>query len=140
MNNTADFMYFAYGSNLNLKDLTKWENKHIKNVKKSYKDSINILNEIFFLPDYQLQFSVHSTNRKGGVLDVTPRAGHAVAGKLFVLENWDLLDLKENEPDFYKKIPVTVIDENGKTFEAFTYVVNSKNKTKYVKPTQNMSK
>ena len=134
MNNTANFMYFAYGSNLNLKDLTKWEKEHVKNIKKSFKDSINILDEIFFLPDYQLQFSVDSHTRKGGVLDVTPMVGHAVAGKLFVLENWDLLKSKENAPDFYKKIPVTVIDENGKTFDAFTYVVNSKNKTKYVKP------
>ena len=132
--------YFAYGSNLNLKDLREYEKRNAVNEKKSFVDSINILDEIFFLPDYQLQFSVYSKGREGGVLDVTPKIGHVVAGKLFEVDNWDLLDLKEGSPNFYKQIPITVIDENGKTFDAFTYVVNSKNKKEYVKPNQNYVK
>ena len=81
--------------------------------KKSFVDSINILDGMFFLPDYQLQFPVKSPSREAGVLDVTPKLGHAVAGKLFEVENWNLLNAKEGAPSFYKKIPVTVIDENG---------------------------
>ncbi len=131
--------YFAYGSNLNLKDLREYE-KNAVNEKKSFVDSINILDEIFFLPDYQLQFSVYSKGREGGVLDVTPKVGHVVAGKLFEVDNWDLLNTKEGSPNFYKRISITVIDENGKTFDAFTYVVNSKNKREYEKPNQNYVK
>ena len=132
--------YFAYGSNLNLKDLREFEKRNGINAKKSFVDSINISDGIFFLPDYQLQFPVYSKSRKGGVLDVTPNVGHAVAGKLFEVENWNLLNLKEGSPNFYKKISITVIDESGKTFDAFTYVVSSKNKRDFVKPNQNYVK
>ena len=132
--------YFAYGSNLNLKDLREYEKRNAVNEKKSFVDSINILDEIFFLPDYQLQFPVYSKGREGGVLDVTPKVGHVVAGKLFEVDNWDLLNAKEGSTNFYKRISITVIDENGKTFDAFTYVVNSKNKKEYVKPNQNYVK
>ena len=132
--------YFAYGSNLNLKDLREYEKRNFANVKKSFVDSINISDGIFFLPDYQLQFPVYSKGREGGVLDVTPNVGHVVAGKLFQVDDWDLLDMKEGSPNFYKRISITVIDENGKTFDAFTYVVSSKNKTDYVKPNQNYVK
>ena len=136
MTNTADSLYFGYGSNLNRKDLRRWKEEHEWYEKKSFVDSSNTFDGIFFLLDYQLQFPVKSPSRNAGVLDVTPKLGHAVVGKLFEVENWDLLDAKEGAPNFYKKIPITVIDENGKTFDASTYVVNSKNKVKYVKPNQ----
>ena len=136
MTDTANYLYFGYGSNLNLKDLRRFEGEKFPNKKKSFEETTNILDGIFFLPDYQLQFPVKSPSRNAGVLDVTPELGHAVAGKLFEVENWALLDKKEGAPNFYKKIPVTVIDENGKTFDAFTYVVISKSKVKYVKPNQ----
>jgi gamma-glutamylcyclotransferase (GGCT)/AIG2-like uncharacterized protein YtfP len=129
-------MYFGYGSNLNLDDLGEFERENFPNSEKLFEETTNILDGIFFLPDYQLQFPVESDKRKGGVLDVTPKLGHAVAGKLFEVENWDLLDAKEGAPNFYKKIEVTVIDEHGQTFDAFTYVVSSKRKVAYVKPHQ----
>ena len=136
MTDTAICLYFGYGSNLNLKDLRRFEGEKFPNREKSFEETTNILDGIFFLPDYQLQFPVKSPSRNAGVLDVTPKLGHAVAGKLFEVEGWDLLDRKEGAPNFYKKIPVTVIDENGKTFDAFTYVVSSKSKVEYVKPNQ----
>ena len=83
-------VYFAYGSNLNLKDLRAYEKRNAVNEKKSFVDSINVLDGTFFLPDYQLQFPVYSGGREGGVLDVTPNVGHAVAGKLFEVDDWDL--------------------------------------------------
>jgi gamma-glutamylcyclotransferase (GGCT)/AIG2-like uncharacterized protein YtfP len=129
-------MYFGYGSNLNLDDLGEFERENFPNSEKLFKETTNILDGIFFLPDYQIQFSVESDKRKGGVLDVTPKLGHAVAGKLFEVEDWDLLDAKEGAPNFYKKIEVTIIDEHGQTFDAFTYVVSSKRKVDYVKPHQ----
>ena len=135
MTDTANCLYFGYGSNLNLIDLRRFEREKFPNREKSFEETTNILNGIFFLPDYQLQFPVKSPSRNAGVLDVTPKLGHAVAGKLFEVEDWDLLDRKEGvSSNFYKKIPVTVIDENGKTFDAITYVVSSKRKVEYVKP------
>tara|TARA_B110000438_G_scaffold124518_1_gene121346 strand:+ start:101 stop:955 length:855 start_codon:yes stop_codon:yes gene_type:complete len=122
--------YFAYGSNLNIDDLREYE----KRKNKVFVDTINILDGIFFLPDYELQFPVKSPTRKGGVLDVTPNIGHAVAGKLFEIDDWGLLDKKEGSPYFYKPIDITVIDENGKTFDAITYVVNSEKQEGYQKP------
>ena len=138
MSGTTDCLYFAYGSNLNLSDLREWERKHgyATNGEKSFVDSINILDGIFFLPDHQLQFTYNSTGREGGVLDVTPKTGHAVAGKLIEVEDWNLLDTKEGAPHVYEKIEITVNDEDGKTFDAFTYVVRSRNKVEYVKPNQ----
>ena len=138
MSKTTGFLYFAYGSNLNLNDLREWERDHAfaTNGEKSFVDSISILDGIFFLPDHQLQFTYKSAGREGGVLDVVPKTGHAVAGKLFEVEDWNLLDAKEGAPHVYEKIKITVIDEVGKTFEAFTYVVSSRNKVEYVKPNQ----
>lgn len=138
MNEAMNSLYFAYGSNLNLKDLRFWEKEHeqVVNRKKSFVDSIKVLDGIFFLPDRQLQFTIKSRSRKGGVLDVMPKVGHVVAGKLFEVKDWNLLDVKEGAPNFYEKIEITVIDENGKMFDAFTYVVSSKNKVEYVKPHQ----
>jgi gamma-glutamylcyclotransferase (GGCT)/AIG2-like uncharacterized protein YtfP len=140
MTNTADSLYFGYGSNLNRKDLRRWKEENEWYEKKSFVDSSNTFDGIFFLPDYQLQFSVKSPSRNAGVLHVTPKLGHAVAGKLFKVENWDLLDAKEGAPNLYEKIEITVINENGKTFDAFTYVVSSKNKVEYVKPNQDYVK
>jgi hypothetical protein len=137
MSKRIDSLYFGYGSNLNLKDLRKYEREKFPNREKLFEETTNFWEGIFFLPDYQLQFTVKSPSRDAGVLDVTPKLGHAVAGKLFELENWDLLDRKEGvSSNLYKKIPITVIDENGETFDAFTYVVSSKNKVEYVKPNQ----
>ena len=136
MSKTTDCLYFAYGSNLNLKDLGEFERDKFPNREKSFEDTTNILDGFFFLPDYQLQFTYQSIKREGGVLDVVPKLGHAVAGKLFEVKDWNLLDAKEGAPSVYEKIEITVIDENGKTFDAFTYVVTSKNKVEYVKPNQ----
>jgi len=137
MSKRTDFLYFGYGSNLNLKDLRKYERKKFPHREKLFEETTNFWEGIFFLPDYQLQFTVKSPSREAGVLDATPKLGHAVAGKLFEVENWDLLNRKEGvSSNFYKKIPITVINENGKTFDAFTYGVSSKNKVEYVKPNQ----
>ena len=134
MSKRTDSLYFAYGSNLNLGDLSRYERENTANLEKLFEDTTNILDGIFFLPDYQLQFPLRSPSRGAGVLYVTTKLVHAVAGKLFEVENWDLLNKKEGAPNFYEKIEVTVIDESGKTFDAFTYVVSSKSKVEYVKP------
>ena len=133
-------LYFAYGSNLNIEDLKRYEKRKNIEQSESFVNSTKIFDGIFFLPDYELQFPVYSRTREGGVLDVAPNKGHAVAGKLFEVVNWKLLDRKEGSPNFYKKIPITVIGENGKTIDAVTYVVNSDKEQKYQKPHENYVK
>lgn len=90
----------------------------------TFADKIKVLDGIYFLPDYELEFSVYSPTRRGGVLNVTPVIGHAVAGKLYEIDDWSLLDKKEGAPNFYKKIPIKVISESGQIIPAQTYVVN----------------
>ena len=138
-------LYFAYGSNLDLDDLRGFEkrlkNNHEQNLEDStnsknklFADSVDILSEIFFLPDYKLSFPVFSSSRNGGVLDISPKKGHAVPGKLFKVDNLDLLNKKEGAPNFYKKIDVTVIDINGKSYDAITYTVNEEISSDFIKP------
>ena len=80
----------------NLEDSTNSKNK-------LFADSVDILSEIFFLPDYKLSFPVFSSSRNGGVLDISPKKGHAVPGKLFKVDNLDLLNKKEGAPNFLQK-------------------------------------
>ncbi len=125
-------LYFGYGSNLNMedwKDFAKRENLN--------PDSIKAIPGIFFLPDYELTFDVNSPRRNGGVLDVIPKLGHVVAGKLFeVFDNYESLDRKEGHPNFYKRKKVTVLDENGKQRKVTTYLVCQDRVQEFVKPSE----
>ncbi len=122
--------YFGYGSNLNLED---W-----KEVTKKYnlkQDTIKAIPGIFFLPDYELEFHTFSSSRKGGVLDVIPKLGHVVVGKLFkVLDNFEALDTKECHPHFYQREEVTILDEKGNQHKAITYRVCPEKVKEFVKP------
>ena len=124
--------YFAYGSNLNGKD---WNSFISRNNLKS--DSIIARPGIFFLPDHELNFSAYSSTRKGGVLDVVEKIGHAVVGKLYdVNDGYEALDKKEGNPNFYHKKSITVLDQNGNSVKAITYVIK-KFETEFVKPSGN---
>ena len=48
MSKTTDCLYFAYGSNLNLKDLGEFEGDKFPNREKSFEETANILDGIFF--------------------------------------------------------------------------------------------
>lgn len=125
-------MYFAYGSNLNLEDLRQYEKDH--NIEKTFVDSINIHDRIYFLPDYELEFSVWSSSRNGGVLNVNPNIGHAVAGKIYEINDWALFDGKEGFPGFYEKINIDVISESGQIVKAVTYMVNENKRNSFQCP------
>ena len=65
-----------------------------------------------------------------------PKLGHAVAGKLFeVFDDYNVLNIKEGYPDFYKSDTVTVLDEDGRQHKATTYFV-SQGKKEFVKPSE----
>ena len=125
-------LYFGYGSNLNLSDLRDYEKRYFHTTR--FVDSLKILDGIYFLPDYELNFPVYSTSRNGGVLNAYPNFGHVVSGKLFQITDSSLLDRKEGSPNFYQKIPIKVISEKGELKEAFTYVVLNTKPNDYVKP------
>lgn len=122
--------YFGYGSNLNLEDWKDFTKKH--NLRQ---DTIEAIPGIFFLPDHELEFHTYSPSRNGGVLDVIPKLGHAVAGKLFkVKDNFEALDIKEGYPNFYQRIEVTILDEKGDQHKAITYRVCPENVKDFLKP------
>ena len=124
-------LYFGYGSNLNVDD---WKDYAKRN--NLDPDSIKAIPGIFFLPDYELAFDVKSPTRNCGVLDVIPKSGHAVAGKLFeVFDNYTVLNRKEGHPNFYKSDVVTVLDENGMQHKVTTYFVCQEEK-EFVKPSE----
>ena len=131
MMNFSNELSFGYGSNLDLQDWERWCHECGRD-----SNSIEMLPGIFILPDYELEFHYYSGRRGGGALDVVPLRGHAVVGKLFKTnDEWNTLDQKEGVPNYYKKIPVTVLDENGNSVNVFTYVVTSdKRKQKHVPP------
>lgn len=113
--------YFGYGSNLNERDWNKWCKENSEDGK-----SIRVLPGIFFLIDYELAFDRFAEHRKGGVLDVVQKTGHAVAGKLFEVDDFGALEKKENCPNSYVSKEVCVMDEEGKETKAITYVVKKK--------------
>jgi len=129
--NFTNELSFGYGSNLDLQDWERWCHENYGD-----SNSIEMMPGIFILPDYELAFHYYSRRRGGGALDVVPLRGHAVVGKLFKTnDEWNTLDQKEGVPNHYKKIPVTVLDENGNSLNVFTYVVTSeKRKQKHVPP------
>lgn len=125
-------LYFGYGSNLNVDD---WKDSAKKNNRDP--DSIKAISGIFFLSDSELAFDFKSPSRNCGVLDVIPKSGHAVAGKLFeVFDDYAVLDRKEGHPNFYKREPVTVLDEDGGKHKAITYRVCQEKKQEFVKPSE----
>jgi len=125
--------YFGYGSNLDWED---WE----KFCKEGGKDpnSIEVLDGIYFLHDYELAFDYNSVRRGGGALDVVKKPGGIVPGKLFKVteEGLNALDAKEGvKYGKYEQKTIQVLDEEGKSHTVITYVVTQENKkTEHQKP------
>ena len=108
--------YFAYGSNLNAKDLFERADIELNPV------------GLALLPGYRLIFNYRSRSRRGGAISVTDvdATQHAVAGVLFEVPDGGLLaaiDRKEGHPNSYQRVPVSVW-ANGARVEAFTYITN----------------
>lgn len=99
--------YFAFGSNLNLRQMSK-----------RCRTATNL--GAAELPGWALTFR--------GVADVTPRKGATVSGGLFKIDAECLgaLDRYEGWPFLYVHRKVKVIDANGDLIDAFIYVMNEK--------------
>ncbi len=117
-------LYFAYGSNLNKKDLKDWA--RINNKDYPLKDKVSLA----YLPDNRLIFNHYSTSRKGGALNIVESPEDKVHGVLFEVkgeEGWESLDKKEGHPYAYERTKVKVFYGQGdKPVTAITYVKKNK--------------
>ncbi len=113
-------LYFAYGSNLDEQSWATWC------AARGYDPaSIEPLGPAW-LPDYELVFRYRSRLRAGGALDVRARRGSATPGALFRVRDWAGLDAKEGVAgDYYERIRVTVLTNDGHAHLAQTYRVHA---------------
>jgi gamma-glutamylcyclotransferase (GGCT)/AIG2-like uncharacterized protein YtfP len=112
--------YFAYGSNLNLRDMEAWCERMGRPC------ALAGRGVPAYLPDHDLVFDYLSPSRKGGVLDLRPSIGRIVPGALFEVaeENLRTLDLKEGVPLIYRRAEKRVLLADGRELQALAYEVS----------------
>lgn len=114
-NNTV--YYFAYGSNMEHKQMTDRCGKDCKFIKKVY------------LKDYEFRYDGHSKTRKGAVANVINAEGKKVWGGLFEISQRCLSQLDTYEgfhgkgslKNSYDRKEMEVHDTAGKAYVAFVY-------------------
>lgn len=125
--------YFAYGSNLNLADWTKWC------VKNNYQPSVLVEFSRAFLPGYVTNYSHYSSGRKGGAANLRMLDNNlsGTYGCLFYVgeDCMNILDEKEGYPNHYDRKTVTVITEAGVLVEAVTYISAKHDENEFHQPT-----
>lgn len=133
MNNN---LYFAYGSNLNEKDLKRWA----KNKRRVYPFS-KVIGKAY-LSDYRLVFNILSRTRGGGVLNIEPALGCVVEGVIFEVkgeEGWRSLDAKEGYKggggsSHYDKVDMYAINDNYEVFKVKTYLKHFDREKEFITP------
>jgi gamma-glutamylcyclotransferase (GGCT)/AIG2-like uncharacterized protein YtfP len=122
-------LYFGYGSNLCEADLAFYcQQRGLPPIRLERVGPA-------FLPDRRLAFTHRSTTRGGGVLDVPPARGEAVAGVLFrVASETGLaaLDRKEGDGHHYLRFESVVLTEDGAEASAFAYEVEPASREPFV--------
>jgi len=103
--------YFAYGSNLNKKQMLE----RCPESKPMF---------IATLHNYKLVFTGWSRQWRGGVASIKPFRGERVIGAIYEISDRDLrrLDSYEGYPGNYNRLNITVFDEDGEPIKAITYV------------------
>jgi gamma-glutamylcyclotransferase (GGCT)/AIG2-like uncharacterized protein YtfP len=125
-------MYFAYGSNLDDEDWSRFCEKHSISA-----DCISPIGPAF-LPDHELIFNVYSSTRGGGALNIKEQLGSYICGALFEVGDvgWQALDLKEGvEERVYRRVDKHVLIPNGSSIHAVTYEVLPESQSDFVDPT-----
>jgi len=107
--------YFAYGSNL--------DKKQMKERCPEYRPMTTAI-----LPNYRLIFSGWSRAWHGGGATIRPFKGDKVKGAIYEITDKDpaKLDVYEGYPGNYTRMNVRVFDDDGKTWDAVTYVKTGK--------------
>jgi len=100
--------YFAYGSNLN---------------KKQMQERCPGSKPVFIatLPNYKLVFVGWSRQWRGGVISIKPFRGERVRGAIYEVSEQCLQRLDGYEAG-YNRFKVTVFDEDSEPIEAITYI------------------
>ena len=90
-------LYFAYGSNLNRKQMRARCPNHV-------------FYDLGVIRDYELVFTGYSKTRDGGVADIRPKQGCFVEGVLYEINLKDLeaLDKAEGYPNSYNRSALRV--------------------------------
>lgn len=130
--------YFAYGSNMDKKDLDDWCKQHNKRIMKFNDIAPAKLN------DYKLSFNYYSNTRNGGAANIMPLKGSYVCGLLIKTDEKDLeiIRSKEGCPYCYNEVDIEVELFNGtsiKNVKSYK-VVKGKEKTSYQAPTKDYMK
>ena len=117
-------LYFAYGSNLDKKQMRKrCHDSEFAGIAK--------------LPGYKLVFNRYATKRKGGVASIEKSEGDCVWGALYKLTDEDVesLDKHKGVPYSYlREENLQVTSPDDEPVQAFTYLAN---KTGYFTPHKN---
>jgi len=103
--------YFAYGSNLNRKQMLE----RCPDSKPKF---------VATLPNYKLVFVGWARQWRGGVATIKRFRGEKVPGAVYEVSDRDLrrLDTYEGHPGNYDRLNVTVFDEDGEPIEVITYI------------------
>ena len=103
--------YFAYGSNLDRKQMAE----RCPGCRPRFTAS---------LPNYRLIFVGWSRRWRGGTASIQPSRGDKVLGGIYELADRDLprLDRCEGHPDVCDRLKVTVFRDTGDPVEAITYI------------------
>lgn len=132
MNHDQEYLYFAYGSNLNERDWC------------AYCARAGVSPDVIepvgraVLPDMQLCFDYYSTSRKGGALNIQPMRGHVVHGVLYRASalGWRTLDRKEGAPYCYEQVVRTALRPDGSSLKVITYEATDEVRRDFCAPTQ----
>jgi len=102
--------YFAYGSNLNRKQMLE----RCPDAQPKFTAS---------LPNYKLIFTGWSRRWHGGVASIKPSKGEKVIGSVYEISNKCLaaLDKHEGYPTVYQRMNIFVFTDLGDPVEAITY-------------------
>jgi len=103
--------YFAYGSNLNKKQMLE-------------RCPDNKPRFIATLRNYKLVFAGWSRQWRGGVASIKLFRGERVLGAIYEISDRDLrrLDSYEGYPSNFNRLNITVFDEDGEPIQAITYI------------------
>ena len=126
--------YFGYGSNLDFDDWSLWCSR------KDADPAGLVESKRAFLPGFTVKYSHYSSGREGGAANLYPVDNDLVGtyGALFEIDEncSELLDSKEGHPNHYQRINVKVLDENGNSVDAITYISKKYNSNDFFQPTE----
>lgn len=115
--------YVPYGSNLNAPEL-----KHLRNI------SLGRPVARVIIPDRELAFTLHSSSRKGGVLDARPALGSCITALMYEVDESVQEVIRAKEGSKYREFEGWVYTTSGERFWAYSYEVRPEYRQPFVKP------